>query len=273
MPEDLAEEARALAPWFHNLQLPDGTRTAPGHPLGDFPASKWRRCQRLLPEDLTGRTVLDIGTNGGFYAIECARRGAQVTALDLDRRYLRQARWASEVFGVSDRIELVHAQVYDMAEWDRTFDIVLFLGVFYHLRYPLLGLDIVAHRAKDLCLFQSLTMPGPSGAAPKEDHTIHETRLLTDKDWPAMAFIEGKWAGDKTNWWVPNPNGVEAMLRSAGFDLLDREGDTLLARRSKVPPATDTWDQSEYLSATGRPWQRLEEEKTRPRLGTIENPV
>src|ERR1700709_1603183 len=80
----LALESRLLAPWFHNLHLPDGTETAPNHPLGDFPAFKWAAISQSLPDDLTGMTALDIGCNAGFYSIELARRGAKVTAIDKD---------------------------------------------------------------------------------------------------------------------------------------------------------------------------------------------
>ena len=84
-----------LAPWFHNLHLPDGRQTAPDHPLGDFPAFKWRQIAPHVPVHLAGRRALDIGCNAGFYSFELARRGAQVTAIDSDERYLAQARWAA----------------------------------------------------------------------------------------------------------------------------------------------------------------------------------
>ncbi len=72
------EETRAtieeLKPWFHNLHLPDGQETAPDHPLGDFPAFKWKQIAPHLPRDLAGWQVIDIGCNAGFYSFELARR-------------------------------------------------------------------------------------------------------------------------------------------------------------------------------------------------------
>jgi hypothetical protein len=65
----LAADAASYGPWFHNLHLPDGTQTAPGHPLGDFPGFKWRQLATRLPADLGGWSVLDIGCNAGYYAI------------------------------------------------------------------------------------------------------------------------------------------------------------------------------------------------------------
>src|SRR4051812_10308771 len=136
---NLQENISSLGPWFHNLHLPDGTQTCPDHPLGDFPSFKWRALRHCFPEDLSGATVLDIGCNAGFYSLELARRGAMVTAIDLDPHYLRQARWASEVCGLAERIHFEQRQVYSLAHAGRRWDIVLFLGVLYHLRYPMLG--------------------------------------------------------------------------------------------------------------------------------------
>src|SRR3954452_25287462 len=86
-------EARNLGPWFHNLHLPDGTQTAPTYPLGDFPNMKWVQIAPHVPQDLTGLEALDIGCNAGFYSFELANRGANVRAIDIDKRYLAQASW------------------------------------------------------------------------------------------------------------------------------------------------------------------------------------
>src|SRR3954468_17440893 len=102
-PEPTDERRRAVAalgPWFHNLHLPDGRQTAPDHPLGDFPAFKWAEIAPHVPHDLAGWTALDIGCNAGFYTFELARRGARVTALEIDERYLAQARWAAAQYGL-----------------------------------------------------------------------------------------------------------------------------------------------------------------------------
>src|SRR5438270_11629686 len=93
---DIDAEIARLGPWFHNLHLPDGTQTCPGHYLGDFPRFKWEQIQGALPSDLTGWRCLDIGCNAGFYSFELAKRGGTVLGIDLDERYLRQARWAAQ---------------------------------------------------------------------------------------------------------------------------------------------------------------------------------
>ena len=218
-----------LGPWFHNLHLPDGTQTAPDHFLGDFPRWKWDDIGRAIPNDLTGWSVLDIGCNGGFYSIELARRGASVLGVDHDPRYLNQARWAVDRFGLQHRIELRQLEVYDLAadaiERGRKFDLVMFLGVFYHLRYPLLALDLVADRVGQLLVFQTLTMPGPNAAESEhipEDMTINDRSRMAEEHYPKMAFIEHRLAGDPTNWWAANPACCEAMLRSAGMRVATR---------------------------------------------------
>ena len=91
--ETLRGEVSALAPWFHNIDLGHGVHTAPEHFLGDYPRFKYARFADALPADLTGKTVLDIGCNAGFYSVEMAKRGAaRVLGIDSDDRYLRQAR-------------------------------------------------------------------------------------------------------------------------------------------------------------------------------------
>jgi tRNA (mo5U34)-methyltransferase len=105
-----AQEITALAPWFHNLHLPDGSQTCPDHSLGDFPNFKWQQIAPHLPEDLTGWSALDIGCNAGFYSFALARRGAHVLAIDSDPHYLRQARWAAVQFGLQDAVDFQQMQ-------------------------------------------------------------------------------------------------------------------------------------------------------------------
>ena len=213
-----------LAPWFHNLHLPTGHRTAPDHPLGDFPAFKWAELAPSLPEDLSGWRALDIGCNAGFYTFELAHRGADVVGIDHDEHYLAQARWAAGVYGLEGRVEFRRFGVYDLARSDERYDLVLFMGVLYHLRHPLLGLDIVTARAKRLLVLQTLTMPGEEVLEVGSDTGIHGRDAMLHPGWPKLAFIEHALASDPTNWWAPNHACVEAMVRSAGMTVVGRPG-------------------------------------------------
>jgi tRNA (mo5U34)-methyltransferase len=236
--DELGQAIRELAPWFHNLHLPDGRQTAPDHPLGDYPAFKWKQLRDSLPADMSGLRVLDIGCNAGFYSIELARRGASVLGIDVDRHYLRQAEWAREQFGLPARqLAFERMQVYELARLDDVFDVVLFLGVLYHLRYPLLALDIVAHKVRHLLVLQTLTMPGEEVVDVPEDLSLRERELMLAPGWPKMAFVERRLEGDPTNWWAPNRSCVQAMLRCAGLQPIGSPGHEIeLARRVEDPP-------------------------------------
>jgi tRNA (mo5U34)-methyltransferase len=213
-----------LGPWFHNLHLPDGRQTAPDHPLGDFPAFKWAQIAPHLPAELDGARALDIGCNAGYYSFELARRGADVLAVDVDEHYLRQARWAAGELDPQGRVTFRQMSVYDLAGVAESFDLVLFLGVLYHLRYPQLALDIVAGRAGGTLVLQTLTMPGAEPVAPPPDVEISERARLLEPGWPRAAFVERRLAGDPTNWWVPDDACVRAMARSAGLAVVGTPG-------------------------------------------------
>lgn len=232
----IARDVERIGPWFHNLDL-NGVQTAPAHFLGDYPADKFARFAHLLPADLTGKTVLDIGCNAGFYSFEMRRRGAaRVLGIDADDRYIEQARFAARTLGVAD-VEFRNLSIYDVGALGERFDLVIFMGVLYHLRHPMLALDLIReHVAGDLMLFQTLTRGPDSVAEVAEDYDFAEDAHFQAPDHPRMAFIERKWAHDWTNWWVPNRAGVEAMLRATGFAILRGPADEVyLCRTAAVP--------------------------------------
>jgi tRNA (mo5U34)-methyltransferase len=233
--EGIARRVHELGEWFHNIDL-RGVPTAPRHFLGDYPAVKWRRFADALPADLRGRTVLDIGCNAGFYSIEMKRRGAErVVAIDSDNDYLNQARFAAEVIGVD--LEFRELSVYDVGTLDEQFDIVLFLGVLYHLRHPLLALDLIHdHVARDLLVFQSMQRGSAEIEPLERDYPFTEVELFDRPGFPKLHFIERRYAGDPTNWWAPNRACSEALLRSAGFAIIDRpEEEVFICRRQELP--------------------------------------
>ena len=207
---------RALDPWFHNFRFFD-IETAPDHFLGDYPRVKWERFQDALPHDLRGATVLDIGCNAGFYCIEMKRRGAErVLGIDLDTRYLQQARLAAELSQTT--IELRQMSVYDVGSLREQFDLVLFMGVLYHLRYPLLALDLIReHVARQTVVVQSMLRGSRTVMTPARDYPFTNERIFSRPTYPATYFIERCYAGDPTNWWIPNASALAAMLRSAGL--------------------------------------------------------
>lgn len=223
----LREEIDRRGPWFHNMVV-GGLPTAPDHFLGDYPGVKWRHLADRLPSDLEGRTVLDIGCNAGFYAQMFAQRGAShVVGIDTSDHYLEQARFASRINGL--QIDFRKLSVYQLDQLEETFDIVLFLGVFYHLRYPLFALDRVVEKVRGQLIFQSLIRPRAEGMRsypPAEEYPFDEQSVFQQgKDFPRMQFIERSFGGDPTNWWLPNAPCAEAVLRSAGLTIVDHPED------------------------------------------------
>ncbi len=242
---DLRRRIEELGDWFHNLEL-DGIQTAPNHFLGDYPRCKYERFADNLPGELRGRSVLDIGCNAGFYSIEMKRRGAgRVVGIDSDERYLAQAALASEVLGME--IEWQNRSVYDLAALGERFDLVLFMGVLYHLRHPLLALDLIhRHVADDLLVFQSMQRGSDEAMPIADDFPFLEEKVFERDDFPRLFFIENHYAGDPTNWWIPNRACSEAMLRSAGFEIeAHPEEEVYLCRRralstspERIPPSS-----------------------------------
>jgi tRNA (mo5U34)-methyltransferase len=189
--------------WFHSIDLGDGVVT-PG-----IDPSAARLDKIHLPANLSGMTVLDVGAWDGFFSFEAERRGAaRVLAVD-------SFSWDGEGWGskagfelahdaLGSRIESMNVDVLDLSpETVGVFDVVLFLGVLYHMRHPLLALERVA----------SVT----------GKQLIVETHVdLLRFRRPAAAFYPGTEVNrDPSNWWGPNPAAVEAMLGAVGFERVE----------------------------------------------------
>jgi tRNA (mo5U34)-methyltransferase len=200
--------------WWHSIDLGDGLVTPGVHPLTEL-HENYRRL--LLPSDLTGKRLLDVGCWDGFYSFEAERRGAEVAAVDC---------WRPENFfrahqALSSKVDFQELSVYDLS-MDRlgTFDIVLFLGVLYHLRHPLLGLEQICEVTRDVALISSHIIDG-----------------FYQSPQPVMEFYEvDELGGQYDNWWGPNIDCLTRMIRAAGFasaEVLNREETRVLIRASR----------------------------------------
>jgi tRNA (mo5U34)-methyltransferase len=197
---------------------------------------KWRRFSSVVPDRLDGKSVLDIGCNAGFYAMEMKRRGAdRVLGLDTDDEYLEQAKFAADISGL--KIEFRKLSAYDVGQLGEQFDLVIFMGVLYHLRHPLLALDLIhEHVARDLLLFQSMQRGDNRIDRLDTDYDFWTTEQFDSPGYPKLHFIEHRYADDPTNWWAPNRACVEAMLRSAGFVITAHpEDEVYLCRKGERP--------------------------------------
>jgi tRNA (mo5U34)-methyltransferase len=230
---NLKRQISALSPWFHNLRI-DGIQTAPDHFLGDYPSFKWAKFQNALPDDLHGCSVLDVGCNAGFYCLEMKRRNAgRVVGIDSDAHYLRQAEFAARQSGVD--IEFLQMSVYDVASLNQKFDLVIFMGVLYHLRHPLLALDLLhEHVVGDRMLFQCMQRGEKEIVALQPNYDFSDEDVFAQPGYPKLYFMEERYANDPTNWFIPNKAAVEAMLRSAGFVIhANPEWEVYLVERGK----------------------------------------
>ncbi len=230
-PDEIQTRVRELGAWFHNMDLA-GVQTAPNHFLGDYPRIKWQRFAHVIPADLRGKSILDVGCNAGFYSIEMKKRGAsRVVGLDTDEVYLDQARFAARVNGVE--LELHNLSVYDVARLGERFDLVIFMGVLDHLRHPLLALDMLRqHVVGDMLLFQSMLRGSTEVLRPADDYPFTEATIFDQPGFPRLHFVEERFAGDPSNWWVPNRACAEAMLRSAGFEIIEHPAEEVYLCRS-----------------------------------------
>ena len=211
-----------LGPWFHNFQLADGVWTNPqGSPGPLYPDIRWKAVERLL-SNVRGKSVLDIGCSSGFFSLKLKELGADyVLGVDAGEqpKAVEQARFAARTLNLEADFRVL--SVYDLDQIGRQFDIVLFMGVLYHLRHPLLALEAVRRLCRESLIVQTITTTHNGsfkelGADELQKSSLHST-LLNDARYPAMRFVEGALDGDVTCWFVPNPQGALSMLRSSGF--------------------------------------------------------
>lgn len=206
----LAERSAQISWWHGGMALGDGVLTQ-----GQSTPAKDLLPRLRLPDSLTGKTVLDVGTWDGFMAFECERRGASVVAVDSfvwsDAR-TRAVPGATGRAGfdlahesLNSTVRAVECEVLDLSPAKLgTFDIVLFLGVLYHMRHPLLALERVAALVDGLLIVESHVIP-------QSDNR------------PCMRFYPGtELNDDPSNWWGPNTSCIEMMLRAVGFDEVER---------------------------------------------------
>lgn len=221
-PRSLLARIRALDPWFHDIDLGPELKTKLGpcaDEPGDHPKPTWEILKPYLPADLSGRSVLDVGCNAGFYSFEAKRLGAaRVLGVDAQRREIAQARLAAEVLGLD--VTFQRASVYDLTIADvGPFDLVLALGLLYHCRHPLLALERLFEVTGG-----SGTLVVESAVAPEEWTGAAQTRSiggLVRRLVPAFYIENDPDAAEAVyNWFLPSPACLSALLRDVGFEIV-----------------------------------------------------
>ena len=237
----LQERVDAVPVWWHSIDLGDGVVT-PGRKTDGHDAFLERELRALRLPDLRGRTVLDIGAWDGFYSFTAERLGAsRVVALD---HYVWSIDWAraiaesdqphgagvrfddlDAIAAVSDPDSLPGKQGFDLAhealdsrveavvddfmttDLDRlgTFDVVLYLGVLYHMENPLAALRRLRTVTREVAVIET-----------------QATEFASIRDGAVCEFFPGaELADDPTNWWSPNLEAVHGLCRAAGFERVE----------------------------------------------------
>jgi tRNA (mo5U34)-methyltransferase len=225
--EELIERAARLEPWFHLIDLGQGvltkTRSAAGEAL-DHPRGEWEVIRRHLPEDLSGKSVLDVGCNAGFFSFEAARRGAsRVVGVDAQRHHVRQALFVRRALGLP--AEFRRLSVYDLdPRGVGRFDVTLALGLVYHLKHLVLALENLYRVTRELLVVESAIYParerrGLFGRG-SEDAAPDSARGLPVH---LLAYVENAPGAKEAvyNWFLPSAGALVALLKNVGFESVE----------------------------------------------------
>lgn len=226
-PDEIAAGVERLAPWFHHIDLGHGistkTESSAGEPV-DHPHGTWRFVREALSADLSGKSVLDVGCNAGFYAVEAKRRGARrVLGIDAQRHHIRQARFVRRALGLE--IEFERRSVYDLnPHLLGQFDITLALGLLYHCKHLVLALENLWNITKEILIIESAVYPVPRALE------FMRRRLGLTKPvvaWGRMthllAYVENPPEAREViyNWFLPGVESLRALLKNQGFEEID----------------------------------------------------
>ena len=199
-----------LKEWYHVIEIAPDVKT-PGcydpKPLLD---------RMGFPKDLSGKTVLDIGSYDGFFAFEAEKRGAKYV-LAIDRHPADHCGFALARELLNSKVEYMISSVYDLSpETHGMFDVVFFFGVLYHLKHPLLAIEKIHSVCREYLLLETHVL---------DNHFIYQNERLELKninpilqESPILQFYPGnELNNDLSNWFAPNIRCIESMLATSGF--------------------------------------------------------
>ncbi len=242
--EEILSGLKRLEPWFHRIDLGGGlytkTESVMGEPV-DHPFGPWQTIQKLLPRDLTGKTMLDVGCNAGFYSFEAKRRGAKrVLGVDGQRQHVRQGLFVRKVLDLE--VEFRRLNVYELSPRNvGQFDITLALGLLYHLKHPILALENLYRVTKELLVIETAIMP-PAATPKSFAYSFGAMKTVLHP----LAYVENPPESKEQvfNWFLPGVEALLALLRNAGFaevELIEEKDDraVVVGRKAKEDGVAD----------------------------------
>jgi tRNA (mo5U34)-methyltransferase len=239
--DEILQRVETLAPWFHCIELGAGVSTKTASVTGepaDHPRGTWEIIQRCLPENLSGKTVLDVGCNAGFYSIEAKRLGAaRVLGVDAQRHLINQALFVRRALSLD--IEYRRMSVYDLSRSSvGGFDITLALGLIYHCKHLVLALEKLFEVTNDLLIIETAILPPNKTPRSFEDAVAGPAITLHP-----LVYAENPAESKEPifNWFLPGTKSLEALLRNVGFgevtffDLQPAGRAVVLCRKVETP--------------------------------------
>jgi tRNA (mo5U34)-methyltransferase len=199
--------------WYQDIDLGGGIHTKSRVLWGeaiDHPRQRWGNVASAVPTDLSRKSVLDIGCNAGYLALEAKKRGANyVLGIDVRGGYIEQARFCADVLGLD--VDFQQLSIYDLSKVNRQFDLVLFVGILYHCKYLRTAVERVASVSGDTVIVESAIDP-------------------MESDIPYIRFIRSsKYAGPRAEGsgrllahWYQNMTAMEDLFYEVGFPSVQR---------------------------------------------------
>lgn len=228
--------------WFYTFDLPDGTRTATYH-AGELDAihdTRWRMLQHALdgafPDGFGDLTAVDLAAHQGWFATRLADAGLRrVTGVEQRRSHVEDSRLIAEVLGHGD-MQFVHSDIFDLdARSLGTFDVVLMLGLLYHLENPVGALRLARALCRDLCVIETQVVPGMTGQVDFGSYRFVRPLKGSFGVIDELDETHGPEAGATGICLVPSVEALVWLLESVGFESVE-----------VLPPPEDGYEQLRY---------------------------
>ncbi|MGK7886934.1 MAG: class I SAM-dependent methyltransferase [Crocosphaera sp.] len=206
-------------PWFHKFEIVKGIHT-PG--TCQINPDGWVR--ERFPEDITNQKFLEIGTWDGPYSFALEKKGAMVEATDIQDPDNTGFNVGKKI--LNSQINYTQTSVYDVDKYfePESFDVILFLGVFYHLKYPVLALEKLVKLLKKSgklyfegeCLLHYGTRT--DGKNPNFIERLF-IRKIANSDYPISLYYSDKFQDDDSNWHIPNFACLQEWMKTVGLEI------------------------------------------------------